>query len=157
MTTTAGYRQYLKAAVAASAAPYGYTLTVWTTGAVTAHAQGQLPSALDAILLLVGATTAFGALGSGAYGSVFGALAPEPTRLVRVWGGMHLPSVGAAVLLCSLLALVVPPPLVWLLVGATATSTYLLVLALQFRLAASHRWSTRHPRDRDPDTDDGGG
>lgn len=48
------YRDHLQAAVAGAAAPYGYTLTVWTSGAVTAHPRG-IPSAADALLLLAGA------------------------------------------------------------------------------------------------------
>jgi hypothetical protein len=47
------YRQQLRRVVAASAAPYGYTLTVWTSGAVATHAQGTLPTPLQAVLLLV--------------------------------------------------------------------------------------------------------
>lgn len=50
-----GYRRGVRAVVAASAAPYGYTLTLWTSGAVAAHAQGGLPSARDALFLLAGA------------------------------------------------------------------------------------------------------
>ncbi|MQA14330.1 MAG: hypothetical protein GEV09_09195 [Pseudonocardiaceae bacterium] len=46
------YRQYLRSSVAASAAPHGYTLTLWTCGAVTIHAEGAFPSTLDALLLL---------------------------------------------------------------------------------------------------------
>ena len=36
----ARYKSALRATVAASAAPYGYTLTIWTTGAVLSHARG---------------------------------------------------------------------------------------------------------------------
>jgi hypothetical protein len=39
-----------------SIAPYGYTLTVWTSDAVLTHARG-VPSAPDALLLMLGATT----------------------------------------------------------------------------------------------------
>src|SRR4030095_9975506 len=70
------YRHHLRAVVAASAAPYGYTLTLWTAGAVTSHAQG-LPSALDALLLLAGAVTGFAAVGAVADGGLHGgAVAP---------------------------------------------------------------------------------
>ena len=57
------YRQQLRAVVSASAAPHGYTLTLWTTGAITTHAEGGVPSAVDALLLLVGAVIGFGAVG----------------------------------------------------------------------------------------------
>ena len=83
------YRHHLRAVVAASAAPYGYTLTLWTAGAVTTHAQG-LPSALDALLLLAGAVTGFAAVGAFAYGGINGVLAPGMRGEIRVWGGLHL-------------------------------------------------------------------
>ena len=61
------YRAHLKSAVATSAAPYGYTLTVCTSGAVTTHARG-VPTAWDALLLLAGAVLGFGATAAIAYG-----------------------------------------------------------------------------------------
>ena len=100
-----GYRQHLRAVVAASAAPYGYTLTLWTAGAVTTHAQRGLPSAMDAVLLLSGAVLGFGAAGAYAFGGVNGVLSPGTRGEVGGWGGMHLPSV-----------------------GFTATTTYLFVI-----------------------------
>jgi len=130
-----GYRRHLRAVVAASAAPYGYTLTVWTAGAVTTHAEGSLPSALDALLLLAGAAGAFGAVGAFAFGGINGVLAPSTRGEVRVWGGMHLPSVGLSILLVGLITSLVSGVAVWPLVGFTATATYLLVIGAQFWLA----------------------
>lgn len=132
------YREHLRTVVAASAAPYGYTLTVWTAGAVTSHAEGGIPSTVDALLLLAGAVAGFVLLGTLAFGGINGILAPTAPGHVRVWGGMHLPSVGASILACSLLAHFIHGHLVWPLVGFTATTTYLLVIALQFAFA-THR------------------
>jgi SnoaL-like domain len=141
------YRHHLRAVVAASAAPYGYTLTLWTAGAVTTHAQG-LPSALDALLLLAGAVTGFAAVGAFAYGGINGVLAPRMRGEIRVWGGLHLPSVGSSILLVSVVTQVMHGYLVWLLVGFTATSTYLLVVGLQFWLA-THRGHVPEPQNSD--------
>jgi len=141
------YRHHLRAVVAASAAPYGYTLTLWTAGAVTSHAQG-LPSALDALLLLAGAVTGFAAVGAFAYGGINGVLAPRMRGEIRVWGGLHLPSVGSSILLVSIVTQVTQGRLAWLLVGFTATSTYLLVIGLQFWLA-THRGHVPEPQDSD--------
>lgn len=138
MNGEAGYREHLRAAVAASAAPYGYTLTVWTAGAVTAHAENGLPTALDAVLLLAGAVLGFGAVGTYASGGFNGVLVPGAPAPVRVWGGMHLPSVGLSIVLVMCLNALLDGPAVWPLVGFTATSSYLLVIALQFRVA-THR------------------
>jgi hypothetical protein len=41
------YREHLRTAVGSSAAPYGYTLATWTSGAVLTHAYG-LPTAMEA-------------------------------------------------------------------------------------------------------------
>lgn len=133
------YRQHLRTVVAASAAPYGYTLTLWTAGAVTSHAEGGIPSTVDALLLLVGAVVGFLLVGAVAYGGVNVLLAPTTGGTVRVWGGMHLPSVGVSILACSLLAHFVHGHVVWPLVGLTATAVYLLVIALQFAFATLHR------------------
>lgn len=130
------YRRNLQAAVAASAAPYGYTLTVWTSGAVTTHAEGGVPSALDAVLLLLGAVTGFVAVGTVAYGGFHSLLAPGPPQQVRVWAGAHLPSVGLSIAVVAGLCAVTGGHLLWLLVGFAATTTYLTVIGLQFWAAS---------------------
>jgi hypothetical protein len=140
----AGYRQHLRAVVAASAAPYGYTLTLWTAGAVTAHAEAGLPTSLDAVLLLAGAVLGFGAVGTYASGGFNGVLVPGAPARVRVWGGMHLPSVGLSILLVTTINALLDGPMVWLLVGFTATASYLLVIGLQFWLAV-HRGPAPQP------------
>jgi hypothetical protein len=141
-----GYRRHLRAVVAASTAPYGYTLTLWTAGAVATNAEGSVPSTVEALLLLTGAVLGFGAVGTYAFGGINGLLAPGPRGDVRVWGGMHLPSVGASILLVTALTWVVHGLLLWPLVGFTATATYLLVIGLQFWLA-THRASLPEPVD----------
>jgi hypothetical protein len=93
-----GYRQHLRAVVAASAAPYGYTLTIWTAGAIVTHAEG-VPSSLDALLLLAGAVLAFGAAGIFAFGDTT-VLSPTTRPPIHVWGGMHLPSVAVGRVHC---------------------------------------------------------
>lgn len=132
------YRPHLQRAVSASAAPYGYTLTLWTCGAVASHAHG-VPSTVDALLLLCGAVVAFGLLGFGAYGTIDGVLVPGMTGRVRVWAGVHLPSVGLSVLACSLIAHLTGGHYVWPIVGFTATTMYLLLLAAQFWLTTRFR------------------
>jgi hypothetical protein len=130
------YREHLQAVVASSAAPYGYTLTIWTSGAVTTHANG-IPTALEALLFLVGAVSGFACIGAMAHGSATKILRVPPEPTVRLWGGFHLPSVGLAIAGSSLVAAVVSGVLVWFLVGLSATSIYLLVIAAQFTVADS--------------------
>jgi hypothetical protein len=141
------YRHHLRAVVAASAAPYGYTLTLWTAGAVTSHTAG-LPSALDALLLLAGAVSGFATVGAFAFGGINGVLAPGTRGEIRVWGGLHLPSVGSSILLVWLINESVGGHLVWPIVGFTATATYLLVIGVQFWLA-THRGHVAEPQEAD--------
>ena len=137
------------AVVAASAAPYGYTLTLWTAGAVTSHAQG-LPSALDALLLLAGAVTGFAAVAAFAYGGITGVLAPGTRGEIRVSGqAFHLPSVGSSILLVWIVTQVAHGHPAWLLVGFTATSTIMLVIGLQFLGLATHRGHLPEPQNSD--------
>lgn len=140
------YRQHLRAVVSASAAPYGYTLTLWTAGAVTTSEQGELPSSAEAVLLLAGAVLGFVVVGTFAFGGINGVLAPGTRGEIRVWGGMHLPSVGLSILLVGWLAGTVPGLPAWPLVGFTATATYLLVIGAQFWLA-TQRGHVREPVD----------
>lgn len=130
----AGYRAHLKSAVATSAAPYGYTLTVWTSGAVTTHARG-VPTAWEALLLLAGAVLGFGATAAGAYGHPSKILAARESAPVRLWGGFHLVSVGLAIGATALVTAIIKGPAVWFAVGFAATGVYLVGIAAQFTIA----------------------
>ena len=132
-----GYRTHLKTVVATSAAPYGYTLTIWTSGAVATHARG-IPTAWDALLLLVGAVLGFAIVAALAYGHPRELLASREHGSVRLWGGFHLVSVGLAIGAAALVTTVVKDPVVWMIVGLAATVVYLVVIALQFTLADAH-------------------
>jgi hypothetical protein len=129
------YRQQLRGVVAASAAPYGYTLTVWTAGAAASHAQAALPTSLQAVLLLLGAVLGFGTVGAFAYGGIDRPMTPGTAGQVRVWGGMHLFSVGSSIGVVTGLTRFVHGELMWVLVGFAATVIYLSVVGAQFRLA----------------------
>lgn len=141
-----GYRQHLRAVVATSAAPYGYTLTLWTAGAITTHAERTFPSTGDALLLLTGAVLGFGIIGTFAFGGINGVLSPRGRGDIRIWGGIHLPSVGASIALVAALTHLVHGSALWPLVGFTATVTYLLIIAGQFWLA-THRAGVPAPVD----------
>jgi hypothetical protein len=127
------YRSALRATVAASAAPYGYTLTIWTSGAVLSHAHG-IPSAAEALLFLVGAVAAYALVGGLAFGGFSGQVIPEPARAV-VWGGLHFFSVGLAIAAAALVAEVVGEPAAWPLGAFLATALSLLGSASQLAVA----------------------
>jgi len=128
------YRSHLKTAVATSAAPYGYTLTIWTSGAVTTHSRG-IPTAWEALIFLAGAVLGFGVTAALAYGRPGEIMASREHGNVRLWGGFHLISVGLAIGAAALVNAVVKDVIAWLIVGLVATSVYLLVIAAQFTLA----------------------
>lgn len=131
------YRSALRATVAASAAPYGYTLTVWTTGAVLSHARG-IPSASLALLFLIGAVSGFVLVGGFAFVGLAEHCASEPVQSV-VWGGLHFFSVGLAIAAASLVAHFVHDDAAWPLGGFLATALYLLASALQLAIARPQR------------------
>lgn len=128
------YRTHLQAAVANSAAPYGYTLTVWTSGAVAINARG-IPTTVEALLFLGGAVAGFAMVGAIAHGSPAEVLKSSPDARVRLWGGFHIPSVGAAIGAVAVVTALVDSVLAWPLVGFVATSIYLLTIAAQFTIA----------------------
>jgi len=112
------YRHGLRKAVGTSAGPYGYTLTVWTTGAVLIHARG-IPTTLDAMLFMFGAVIAF-----------------PPVRAIAVshpvlWGSFHFVPVAASIGAASLVAHFVQGSAAWPFAGFTATAIYLTFVAAQ--------------------------
>lgn len=127
------YRSALCATVAASAAPYGYTLTIWTTGAILSHARG-IPDTGEALLLLVGAVAAYALVGGLAFGGLTDRLVPEPAR-AAVWGGLQFFSVGLAIIAATVVAHVVKDIAAWPLDGFLVTAIYLLAAASQLTLA----------------------
>jgi hypothetical protein len=141
----ARYRPGLRATVAASAAPYGYTLTIWTSGAVLSHARG-IPSAAAALLFLAGAVCAYAAVAAAATAGGFRErLVPAPAHAV-VWGGLHLFSVGVAIGAASLAAHLVTGLAAWPLGGFCATALYLVVSAGQLAIAdAARRVKAQRP------------
>jgi hypothetical protein len=128
------YKAHLKSAVATSAAPYGYTLTIWTSGAVVTHARG-IPTAWEALLFLAGAVLGFAVAAAIAYGHPGRIFASREPASVRLWGGFHLVSVGLAIGAAALVTALLHDPVAWLVVGFSATLVYLLVIAAQFTLA----------------------
>lgn len=130
------YRRHLRTVVSATAAPYGFTLSIWTGGALTIEQVGSFPSTVDALLFVAGAVVGFGTLSALVFGGIDDVLTPTSRAQVRVWGGLHLPALGSSVLACSGLAHTVREPLVWPVVGFTATTVYLAVIAAQYWVAS---------------------
>jgi hypothetical protein len=123
--------------VAASAAPYGYTVTVWSSGAVLMHAHGT-PNVGDVGVFIAGALTGFGLMSLVAQG----ALAP-PDLLDhagdRVLAGtLHWLAVGGAVGSVALIAELHGWE-AWPLGSFAATAIYLAGASLQLALVTARR------------------
>lgn len=135
------YREHLRTAVGSSAAPYGYTLATWTTGAVLTHAYG-LPTTIEALLFMLGAVLAFAVVGAAAFGGMGTRFAHAP-REAALWGSFHFLSVGSAIGAAALASYLVAGSAGWVLGPFASTTIYLLVLGAQFSAA-----DRRSPEDR---------
>jgi len=130
------YRRTLRASVAASAAPYGYTLTIWSCGAMAIE-EGGLPGLLEALLFVAGGVLAFFLVETLAYGSPTAVLRPAAGTEVALWGHAHLLSAGLAVTSAAVVLWLVDGLAAWPLVGLVATLTYLLAGAAQITAATA--------------------
>jgi hypothetical protein len=117
-----------------SAAPYGYTITVWSSGALLMHYRGQ-PAVGDVFAFLAGAVAGFALLGLVGWRVIRRA---EPMALgpPRVWAGaMHWLGAGAAVGAAALVAQIASW-VAWPAASAAATVVYLAAGTLELALAA---------------------
>ncbi|HUA45779.1 MAG TPA: hypothetical protein VMA77_11155 [Solirubrobacteraceae bacterium] len=122
-------RSSLATVVPASATPYGYTLAIWSCGALLLRSHGT-PSVADTLMFVAGAIAGFNLLGVIAIGAI-GRARPIERRQDRVLAGVldwvALGAVVAAVFAISRMHGWAP----WLLGPVTATILYLLIATLQ--------------------------
>jgi hypothetical protein len=124
----------LRTSIAVSTAPYGYTLTVWGSGAAAITQLGN-PTLPDVLLFMAGAVVSFLTLEALAYGSVALRVISGPPPTVTVWGSAHWLSAGIAILAVWGIDHLVHGLAGWALAGLLATALYLLLNALQVGLA----------------------
>ena len=138
------YRQRLRITLGSSAAPYGYTLATWTTGAVLTHAHG-IPDALAALTFMFGAVLGFAFVGALAFGGVTRHLDRDHSETPLVWGSFHFLSVAVAIGAAMLVTYLVESFfLAWPLGGFLSTATYLLVAGAESTIA--YEWEHRGGR-----------
>jgi hypothetical protein len=129
--------------VAASAAPYGYTVSLWSTGAVLVHFHSA-PTIAEIFLFAAGALGGYSLLGLLA-GRKPGTLSSSPVGSQRLMFGMlHWFGVGIAVGSACLLAQI-PGWVAWPLGSLAATTLYLTGAAAELALL------TRAQSGRPPD------
>lgn len=123
--------------VSSSAAPYGYTLTVWSSGALLIHFR-RAPAVWEVFLFLAGAVAAFAAL------SLFGHAPIEDSDPVSqpsaraMAGALDLFAVGAAVGAAALLSKI-PSCVAWPLASMGSTLLYMVVASVQLAVAEWRR------------------
>jgi hypothetical protein len=123
--------------VLASAAPYGYTISIWSSGAVLMHSHGT-PSVAAVFGFLAGALTGFGLMGLLARGGL-SREDPPPLAPDRVLAGaMHWLAAGAAVGAAALVARIGGWE-AWPLAAFTATAIYMLGASVQLALVTRRR------------------
>src|ERR671939_1459516 len=126
------YRWATRQAVSMSLGPYGYTVTIWTSGGVLIHSRGA-PSAIEALLFMLGAVGGYASVGIVSFGSAGAqALAVKPPA---IWAGFHVIGIGLAIGAATLVAHGIHSTAAWPLGGFAVTAIYLLVLAAQLALA----------------------
>jgi hypothetical protein len=131
----------LSTLLVASAAPYGYTLAVWSSGALLMRPHG-VPDPRDVFIFVAGAIAGFNLLGLWVEEGIKRTMPIERRGDRLIAGVLDWVAVGAVVGAVSLLAEIhgwVP----WLLAPLVATVLYLLLASLQLAALA-----LRHDRGR---------
>lgn len=123
------YRTDLRGVVGSSASAYGYTLTIWSTGAMLSHFYGP-PSPPKVLFFLGGAVLAFALVGVLAFGSVTKRFGGGSGR-VELWGSFHLLSGGLAVGTAWLVGIYTSSFPGWPLGAFVATAVYLSVVGAE--------------------------
>ncbi len=134
------YRERLRKIVGSSAAPYGYTLATWTTGAVLTHARG-FPDMFAALAFMAGAVLGFAFVGALAFGGMAKHFDQDYGDAPLMWGSFHFFSVGLAIGVAALVAHYVDNFIAWPLGGLLFTIAYLLVAGAESAIACG--WDHR--------------
>ena len=134
------YRNNLRTTLGSSAAPYGYTLATWTSGAVFIHIRG-VPDTLEALGFMVGAVAGFALVGVLAFGGLTKHFDREPSEGNLIWGSFHFFSVGVAIGAATLVAHYIESFAAWPLGGFLFTGAYLLVAGAESTVA--YEWDHR--------------
>ena len=122
------YRRSLIATVRGSAAAYGYTLSIWTSGAALMREHGQ-PSMGDIALFMAGGVAAFAIVALMATGG--SRELPDSLPELLQAGTMHLISAGSALGAAMLISVYVDGGAAWPLASFSLTALYLTITAGQ--------------------------
>lgn len=127
------YTRALTTVVGRSAIPYGYTLTIWTSGAVLERSHGT-PAVGDTLLFLIGAFAGFAVLGVLSQRANEPPLSPGRRDLIQT-GLVQILAVGLALGAAALVAQI-HSFAAWPIGGLVATLVYLGIAALELAMSS---------------------
>jgi hypothetical protein len=119
--------------VSASAAPYGYTITVWSTGALLIHFR-HLPQVWEVFLFVAGAVGAFASLWLIGRGAIVEARPVGLGAARALAGALDVFATGLAVGAAALIAMI-PSWVAWPFAAFASTALYMVAASLQLALA----------------------
>jgi hypothetical protein len=137
--TGPSYRAGLRSAVQGAALPYGYTVTMWSSGQVLIHFHG-VPSLALVALFAAGALAGYGVLQAVAGGRDAApgvGLGGGPSWIRG--GGIQLGAVGLTLAAVAAAGALLTPALSWALGGMATVVGYLGIVALECALQAAQR------------------
>jgi hypothetical protein len=143
------YRLALRAAVASGSKTYGFTLVIWSTGALTVSRHG-VPTAVEALAYLGGALAGMAVIVIVCFGR-WRATWSDVGLVRRAYGAIHLVSVLAAVLIGWMAAALVSGAPAFALASFAAVVVYNLLLALEVGLSIA---DVEDPRVQTPSLSD---
>ncbi len=127
-------RSAFESLLGSSATPYGYTLTIWSSGALLMHFRGS-PGVGEVFLFLAGALLAFTLLSFAGQLLAEPVRRPSPVALDRT-GMLHWFAVGASVGAVALVGML-KSWVSWPLGAFLATTLYLCIATVQLAFAKS--------------------
>jgi hypothetical protein len=128
--------------VSASAVPYGYTVTVWSTGAVLVHFHSA-PDITEILLYAAGALSGYTLVGLLTRLKLHTMISPPDRWQQLMFGMLHWFAVGIALGVAVVLAQI-PGWVAWPLGALAATTLYLTGAAAELALLTrAQRWGRR--------------
>jgi hypothetical protein len=138
MIRESSYLQAIQTTLHGAGLPYGYAITVWSTGAVLTGEHG-MASLVDIYLFIAGAVAAYGGLTFLTWGTGGEAERPLTRSPRRVRAGLfHVAAIALAITFAALVA-EISSGAVWLLGPLVTTLLYIGVSSVEVALVESER------------------
>ncbi|MGI8749766.1 MAG: hypothetical protein ACR2J6_04330 [Thermoleophilaceae bacterium] len=121
----------LRSSLASAAVPYGYTLTIFASGAITGDLLGS-PHAPQVLIFVAGAVAAFTSLEAVVHRSGLVVRHAPDAHSTAIWGHAHLLAAGLAIGAVWLAdGLLAGSALAWPVAGFLSTGLYLVLATVQ--------------------------